>query len=379
MARDVVTRTERLVAVDTAPGCSTGPAVDLLREELRALGADVAVQSAELDGLAQHNLVARFGGAGPAGLLLAGHVDTVPWQQDFRATTQPERDGRRLFGRGACDMKGPLSAQIEAAAACCETLKRPLVLAFTYAEEIGCHGALQLTADNRALGDLTGGVCIVGEPTGLRPIVGHKGYAVAWIDLGGAPAHSSNPWDGADTSVALGRLLVELHALREQLRVEAPAGSRHDPPCTTLNTGLVTSGLGTNMVPDRSRVSLEWRPVPGTDHEALRRAVQACLERACAGCDGVEGRLDWPRALPAFDQSDSDAFVTWATARTGLTGGLVSFYTEAELYRDGLSLPTIVCGPGAIEQAHTVDESIGFDELEQGVAFYADAIEHCCG
>jgi len=379
MARDVVELTERLVGIDTAPGCSTIGMVETLVGELKGLGAHVRVQDGEWGGVAQRNLVARFGGEEPAGLILAGHIDTVPWQPENRATVRPERDGRTLYGRGSCDMKGPIAAQIEAAARTRGALRQPLVLLYSYAEEVGCHGALRLVERPALAGDTAGAVAIVGEPTGCVPIVAHKGYCVATIRLKGLPVHSSNPWAGADASVALGVLLVELHGLREALRREGDPACGLTPPCTTLNTGVISAGTAENVVPGRAELLLEWRPVPGTDGESLRRRVQRCIDTACSAAPGVRGELDWPPPLPPFKQETDSRVVSWLVERTGQQPGTVAFYTEAELYRSGLGIPTVVCGPGSIAMAHRVDESIGFDELEAGAALYSDAIGAFCG
>jgi len=379
VSEDVVTLTERLVSVDTAPGRSTGPLAELLSDRLTALGATVRSQQGEHEGVPQTNLVARFGGDAPAGLVLGGHIDTVPWDGGMRATTAAERDGRTLYGRGTCDMKGPIAAQVLAAALRSESLRRPLVLIYSYAEEVGCHGALHMMTDASVAGDVTGAVCIVGEPTGFKPIVAHKGYAVATIRLAGEPAHSSDPWAGADASVALGVLLADLHGLRDALREEGDPSLGLTPPCTTLNTGIVSAGTASNVVPDRAEIRLEWRPLPGFDSAALGRRVQALLDRACAAAPGVSGRLDWPEALPAFHQAEDVPVVRFLAERAGCAPGTVPFYTEAELYRTGLDIPTVVCGPGAIAKAHRVDESIEFDELEAGVELYSDAISAFCG
>lgn len=378
MSDDVVTLTERLVSVDTAPGRSTSPLAELLVERLNALGARVRCQRGEHGGQPQTNIVARFGGDAPAGLVLGGHIDTVPWDDGMRATTEAERDGRTLYGRGTCDMKGPIAAQVLAAASTAGALRRPLVLIYSYAEEIGCHGALHLMADPSLLGDVSGASCVVGEPTGFLPIVAHKGYAVAGIRLSGEPAHSSDPSAGADASVALGLLLRELHELRDALREEGDPSLGLTPPCTTLNTGLVSAGTAANIIPDRAELRVEWRPLPGFDSKALGQRVQRIVDRACAAVPGVTGRLDWPEALPAFRQADDAPIVTFLASRTGHSPGTVPFYTEAELYRGGLGIPTVVCGPGAIANAHRVDESIEFDELEAGVELYADTIREFC-
>ena len=376
---DVVSLTERLVRVDTAPGRSTNGIVGLLAEEMRELGGVVTVQDAVLDGVEQQNLVVRFGGEGPAGLVLAGHIDTVPWTNEMRATATPERDGRTLYGRGTCDMKGAVAAQIEAAAACHEALKRPLVLAWTHSEEVGCHGAVQLVGQPALVGDLSDAACIVGEPTDLVPITSHKGYGGVRIELTGEPAHSSNPWAGADASQALATLLRDLHELRESLRDEAPPSTLHDPPSTTINTGLVKAGSARNVVPGSASVDVEFRPIPGADLKDLRRRLRACADLACASSPGVTHEMHWLPVHPAFDQPVNTRLIEWLVERTGHAPAGVPFYTEAELYRSGLDIPTVVCGPGSIEQAHRVDESVSFEALGAGQALYEDAIRSFCG
>jgi acetylornithine deacetylase len=276
-------------------------------------------------------------------------------------------------------VKGPIAAQVVAAEASRSALRRPLVLLFSYAEEVGCHGAVAAMARRADLGDVEGAACIVGEPTDLAPIVAHKGYGMAAIRLSGVPAHSSDPWAGADVSVALAALLTGLHALREELRETGDPDCGLLPPCTTLNTGVISAGTADNVVPDRAQVSLEWRPLPGFDGESLERRVRSILQHACATAPGVAGTLDWPDPMPPFHQAADSRLVEWLVGRTGRATGTVAFYTEAELYRAGLSLPTVVCGPGTIAKAHRVDESIDFDQLEAGVDLYRDAIETFCG
>jgi acetylornithine deacetylase len=379
MSQDVVGLTEEFIAVDTAPGRPTGPLAERLAGRLAALGAHVRLPSGAWDGVPQHNVVARLGGDGPAGLILAGHVDTVPWQEGQRATARPERDGRTLYGRGSCDMKGPIAAQLVAAERMAHALRRPLVLLYSYAEEVGCHGAMDLMRRPAEAGDVSAAVAIVGEPTGTVPVLAHKGYAVATLRLLGRAAHSSDPAAGADASLALGVLLTELAGLRERLVAEGDPACGLVPPFTTLNTGVIRAGTAENVIPDRAELLLEWRPLPGFDSAALGRRVAACLERACAAAPGVRPELEWPEPLPPFRQDPDAPLVGWLAGRTGHAPGTVAFYTEAELYRAGLGVPTVVCGPGSIAQAHRVDESIGFDELEAGVELYADAIAAFCG
>ncbi|MBM3986250.1 MAG: M20 family metallopeptidase, partial [Planctomycetes bacterium] len=144
-------------------------------------------------------------------------------------------------------------------------------------------------------------------------------------------------------------------------------------------TGLLRAGLARNVVPDRAEVVLELRPVPGADPAALQAAVAACVERATAAVPGTRGTVEWVETMPAFGQDRGAELVRWLGEATGQAPGVVPFYTEAELYRAGLGLPTCVCGPGSIDQAHRVDESILFDELAAGEELYLRAIGAFCG
>jgi acetylornithine deacetylase len=209
-------------------------------------------------------------------------------------------------------------------------------------------------------------------------MTGHKGYWIAELSLFGVPAHSSRPTLGADASRALALLLGELHALREEL-ARSSVAEGFEPRQTTLNTGLISAGLARNVIPDRAQVTVELRPVPGVDAEGLKRAVAGCLQRAVTQVPGTRGELEWIETMPAFGQAPQAPVVGWLRERTGAAPGVIPFYTEAELFRAGLGVDAVVCGPGSIDQAHRTDESVLFDELEAGVALYADAIAEFCG
>ncbi len=378
MNRDVVSLTETLVESDSAPGCSTDPVAGLVAEALTLVGAHVTLQRGLYEGVSQRNVVARFGGDASAGLILAGHLDTVPWAEGTKATTSPLREGTVLYGRGTCDMKGAVAAQIEAAASMADKLARPLVLVYTYAEEVGCHGAVDLVADASLLGDVQEACCIVGEPTDMTPITGHKGYGTATIQFKGCAAHSSDPWAGADASQVLGVFLERIHRLREDLQEEGK-DSGHQPPGTTFNTGLIRAGTAANVIPEKAELVLEVRRLPETSVEEIRKRVEACLKEACESVKGVEGHIFWHEEQPPFAQPEGDRLVEWLTKKTGQKTGRVPFYTEAEIYRTGFVVPTVVCGPGSIAKAHREDESVTFEELEGGVALYAEAIAAFCG
>lgn len=380
-AAEVVAIAGELVRRASPSSASNQVVADFVAERLRQAGCRVErIEYRDAAGVGKVNVVAKLG-RGAGGLTFFAHTDTVP-ADDWAAGAPftPEVRQGRLYGRGACDMKGPIAAMLQAAARAARgrPLRRPLALAFTFAEETGCDGALALVDARAALGDLSGAQCLVGEPTGLRPMTGHKGYWIAQLSLSGVPAHSSRPHLGADASRALALLLAGLHELRQRLAA-GPHAAGFDPPHTTLNTGLLSAGQARNVVPDRAEVTVELRPVPGADAAALRAALEDCLRRATAAVPGTSGTLRWVEAMPAFGQPPGAPLVDWLAARTGAAPGVVPFYTEAELYRAGLGTPACVCGPGSIDQAHRVDESIAFEELAAGEELYAEAIAAFCG
>ena len=371
---DPVRLTERLVALDTVSARPNAALVADLSEHLKALGGRVITQP-KPDDPAQVNLLAWFGPEpqGRAGLALAGHTDTVPWDSSMRATTAPERDGRRLYGRGTCDMKGAIAAMV------CATeridraaLRKPLALAFTFQEEIGCLGAKHLV---RGV-ELPVEHCIIGEPTGLRPVTRHKGYVIARVFLRGLPCHSSDPDQGV-SAIHAGALAIDaLMGLAQEWKA-IPDSSGLQPPWTTLNVGLFDGGAARNMVAEHAAFTVEVRPLPGQDPSALLDAVERTARAAAERVSGISVRMerveiDVPLATP-----DAAPIVRWLTERTGREPGTVPFYTEGAFFTE-LGASTVICGPGEIAQAHRVDEWVELDALEEAADVYAAAIEEHC-
>ncbi len=371
---DPVTLTEELVSYDTVSERPNAALCQRLTELLEPLGAQLEVQRSPKDPQ-QHNLLARFGPEGRGGLALAGHTDTVPFDASMRANTRPERDGRRLYGRGTCDMKGAIAAMIHAARRGEDlVLAKPLWMVFTFQEEIGCHGAKLL----ESLRPLPVDHCIIGEPTGLRPVTLHKGYAVARIDLYGSPCHSSDPDRGASAVHGAARAVDGLLALGEELKGEGgPSDGPLQPPWTTLNVGLFSGGTARNVVPDRASFCLEMRPLPSTDVAGLLARAEARAREAASTVPGL--RLDFVpvETNPPLGTPSDGRLVSWLVERQDSEEIAVPFYTEAPMFTR-MGAETCVCGPGEIAQAHRVDEWVEFDALEAASDLYLDAIREFC-
>ena len=373
MPLDPVRLTEELVSFDTVSSRSNAPCLARVAELLEPLGALITLQRKPGDA-GQVNLIARFGPDGPGGLALAGHSDTVPWDASMRATTSPERSGSKLYGRGTCDMKGAIAAMLCAVEATDRTaLLDPLVLAFTFEEEIGCHGAKLL----EATAPLEVEQCIIGEPTGLRPVTLHKGYVTAVATLKGTPCHSSDPSQGASAVHAAARAVDALLRLGEEWRGAPDPSCGLTPPYTTMNIGVLSGGTARNVVPEAATFSIETRPLPGTDTDALVAQLRATVAAAAATVPGVTAEVGHVEQDAPFRTSDDARLTRFLAETTCLDPSTVPFYTEGRRF-NRMGATTVVCGPGEIAQAHRVDEWVELDALEAAAELYRAAIEEFC-
>ena len=372
---DVVSLTRRLVAFDTVSARSNAACISFLRETVEALGFTTQLHDCSSPGgPSKLNLIARRGG-GPGGLLLAGHSDTVPFRPDQRATLSAFQEGGALWGRGTCDMKGAIAAQLVAAEATADLgLRRPLTLAFTCDEEIGCLGAKRL---------LTAGLiqarhAIVGEPTSLKPVRMHKGYVGLKVDLLGVAAHSSDPSRGRSAIRGAGRVLLALEALEEALATrgyQAQPGAFKPDRCT-VNVGLIEGGVARNVIAERCSFTVELRPLPGQAPADLVAEVEARVQQAVTPL-GLGFELSAPTRDPAMETPADAEVLAFLRERSGAEAGAVAFSTEGKEYNQ-MGLETAIFGPGSIDLAHQEDERVPLDELEAAVEHYRAAILHFC-
>ena len=369
---DPLTLTEDLVRLDSVSSRPNRAVCERIAESVASLGG--VVRRVEKPGAPGHvNLLVRFGPDRPGGLALTGHADTVPWDDSMRATIVPERSGGRLYGRGTCDMKGAIAAMVCAAAGADRSaLRKPLWLAFTFQEEIGCLGAKHL-AD---VAPLAVDHCIIGEPTDLRPVTLHKGYVIAEARLRGTPCHSSNPAAGASAVHAAARAIDGVLAQGAAWK-GAPQDTPLVPPYPTVNVGLVSGGTARNVVPEEARFTIEMRPLPGSDPHAMLDRLEDVVRVAAGTIEGVEFAFDRHEVDRPFGARPAAPVVAFLQARTGLETGSVPFYTEAAFFEE-MGADVCVCGPGEIAQAHRVDEWVALDALDAAEVLYREAIEEFC-
>ena len=311
------------------------------------------------------NMLASFGPATGAGIVLSGHSDVVPvtgqnWQTD--PFTLTERDGK-LHARGASDMKGFLAAMLTAAQRCdAAKLPRPLHLIFSYDEEIGCIGVRDLLERLRAEHFQAQG-CIIGEPTEQRVITGHKGKIAGCVCCRGRAAHSANPALGCNAIMLAGEML---HEMRD-LQAELTKGRRDDAypfPFTSLHAGTIKGGVALNVVPDYCEIEFEIRHIAGEDTSALLRRLGAAGERLGAASNGGTVEVRVTNDYPGVETPRGAAItqIALAAAHTEETGK-IGFGTEAGLFTQALGMETVICGPGSIDRAHKADEYVTRDEL----------------
>ncbi len=318
------------------------------------------------------NLFATLGPEVDGGILLSGHSDVVPvTDQDWSSDpfVMEERDGR-LYGRGTCDMKGFIAACLAMAPTyAAQVSTRPMHFAFTYDEEIGCFGAQHLAADLQARG-LTPGVAIIGEPTEMRVIEGHKGCYEYSTHFHGLEGHGSAPDLGVNAVEYAVRYVAELLQLKQRLRGMAPAGSRFDPPWTTVNIGALQGGVAHNVIASKAQVDWEMRPVTARDADFVKTALRQLCETHLL----PQMRQTYPEAeitletigevagLEPMDQNEARRIMAELTGANG--ADLVAFGTEAGIFQ-ALGMDVVVCGPGSIAQAHKADEYLALDQLDQ--------------
>ena len=360
---DPVALTQRLVrAKSVNPPGDTVEVVEVLSSFLKPCGYSLTTVETPGGG---RNLLAVLKGSGqrPA-LCLTGHMDTVPlgatpWSVD---PFGGEIRSGRLYGRGASDMKAGVSAMVSAAVAMAEIADRAgdVVLILTAAEETGCLGAKALAASG--LLSRPAGALLVAEPTGCRPLLGHKG--ALWVRAGftGKAAHGSMPQHGVnavDMAVRAATLLPQLLADREPHPFLGPP---------TLSICTFQGGGKVNVVPDKAVVELDIRTVPGMNHDAVLKALQLLWPQAA-----LQVLTDVPPVLTDSDDPFVSSALNVLAALEGArpTPGSVSFFTDASVLAEALDNPPVLLfGPGESEQAHQTDESCPVDAITMARNFY---------
>lgn len=357
-----------LIAFPTVSADSNLQLITYAGDLLSSAGAQLSV-SLDASGT-KANLFATIGPERDGGVVLSGHTDVVPvegqdWTSDPFAMS--ERDGR-LYGRGTCDMKGFIAACLAVAPRFAALdLARPLHFAFTYDEEVGCLGARALV-DELAKAGLRPAAAIIGEPTMMGVIEGHKGCYEYTTEFTGLEGHGSQPDKGVNAVEYAVRYISRLMALGEELKARAPAGSRFTPPWTTVQVGRIAGGNARNTIAGQCSVEWEMRPVHTDDSDHVKRQLGAyvdeqllpAMRHVCKDASIVTHVIGEVRGLLPVSQSEARDIVFELTGNH--EAELVSFGTEAGLFQE-IGISSVICGPGSIAQAHKPDEFIEISQL----------------
>ena len=321
------------------------------------------------------------------GLVLSGHTDVVPvegqdWSSDpFRATIR----GDKLYGRGACDMKGFIACALTllpqaVALSNSGTLKRPLHLALSFDEEVGCLGAPLILADLQARG-IQPDYCIVGEPTNMAMVVAHKGVAVYRCRIHGKSAHSSLTHQGVNAISYASRLIGFVDDLAEKISLRDDNDALFDVPYSTLSVGTIQGGTATNIVPNLCEFTFDYRNLPHMTQDDIVAPIKAKVAELTAQMQirapetGIE--LLQQESVPAMTDNDNGTLQKLISALTGDNERhKVAYATEGGQFTNS-GIPTIICGPGSIEQAHKADEYVELSEIARCDTFLRKLLDSC--
>lgn len=362
-----------LIAFPTVSSQSNLAAIAYIAERLERAGARVEVMEDKSGQKA--NLFATLGPERAGGLVLSGHSDVVP-VEDQPWTSDPfamvERDGK-LYGRGTCDMKGFIATcltkldRLKAAAQ-----ERPIHFAFTHDEEVGCLGARDLVEVLRGR-EIRPAMAVIGEPTEMRVIEGHKGCCEYTVTFTGAEGHGSAPEKGVNAVEYAARYINRLMQLRTALIARCPDGSRFDPPYTTINIGGLKGGHAHNVIAGKATLEWEMRPVVQDDMDFVKRDLSTYvgdvllpdMRRIAPHADITTEIIGEVAGLMPMDDNAARDLICRLTGAN--TCDVVPFGTEAGLFQQ-IGMEAVICGPGSIDQAHKPDEYIALDQLSQSLA-----------
>ena len=322
-----------------------------------------------------------------AGLVLSGHTDVVPVDgQDWTSNPfKAEIRGDKLYGRGSCDMKGfiacavnllPRAAQLSKAG----QLRRPLHLALSFDEEVGCLGAPLILADLVKRG-IKPDYCIVGEPTLMNMVVAHKGIAVYRCRVHGKSAHSSLTHQGVNAISYASKMIGYVDSLADEFTGREDNDNLFDVPFSTLSVGTIQGGTATNIVPNLCEFTFDYRNLPHMTQDDILAPIQAKVAelnaqmQARAPETGIE--LQQLESVPAMTDNTNNELQQLVAALTqDDKRHKVAYATEGGQFTDA-GIPTIICGPGSIEQAHKADEYVALSEIERCDKFLQKLLESC--
>jgi acetylornithine deacetylase len=375
---------ERFIGFDTVSRNSNLPLIEFVRDHLLDLGFEVSLTHDDEGRKA--NLLATIGPREVPGIVLSGHTDVVPvndqaWTSDpFKLTRRDDR----FLGRGVVDMKGFLAIATAYAGKLADAaLARPVHLAMSYDEEVGCLGVPRLVEDLARRGPRPY-ACIVGEPSGMELIVAHKGKIGGRVSVTGLAAHSGVAHIGINAVEAASEAVARLKQIGHRLKTQGPFNSGFEEPSyTTIQTCRIEGGTAVNIVPAHCVFDFDIRYLPGEDprhyvHECKDYVERNVLPGMKVGL--AEASFDWvevPGCLPLNTDEDEEVVDLARILAEASTVTRVGFGTEAGYFQEA-GIPTVICGPGDIGQAHKPDEFITLDQIARCENFMKRMIDHAC-
>jgi acetylornithine deacetylase len=372
---------ERLIAFDTTSRSSNLALIDDVQAMLEGAGARCR-RTYDPTGT-KANLFATFGPEESGGYVLSGHTDVVPvdgqaWSSDpFKA----EIRGDRLYGRGACDMKGFVGVALSCLPQIANAkLTRPIHFALSYDEEVGCIGVRGLLDDLAASG-ITPALAVIGEPSSMKVVGAHKSGTVVHTRCCGKEGHSSAPHKGASAVMMAGEFIAYLDSLGTELAKDRDPS--FDPPYSTVQANVVSGGTAVNILAREAVVTWECRGLPDRDAKAVvdraaLHATQAILPRYRPGAPEARFETTLHSHYPGLVLDSDSPAVALAREISGSNAvETVAYGTEAGLFQRA-GIPAVVCGPGSIDQAHKPDEFVALTELEACEKFLHRLIARAC-
>jgi acetylornithine deacetylase len=370
---------ERLVAFPTVSRDSNLPLIEFVQDYLKQHG--IAATLVPNDDGTKANLYATMGPHKPGGVVLSGHTDVVPvdgqpWHTD--PFTLTERDGR-LYGRGTCDMKAFTAIALSLVPEM-QALTSPIHLALSYDEEVGCLGAPRMIEQLKTQIPTPSAV-VVGEPTEMKLVTAHKGLMAHRTTVRGHEAHSSQTHRGVSAVMTASRLITHLDDMARTLRAQTSSNTGFEPAWTTIHVGTVQGGTAINIISRHCEFTWDLRNIPDDDpQELLDRFQHFYEEKVLPEMHDVdpETRIDTTimARVPALRHEPASAAVKLVQDLTSETAMFkVPFAAEAGQFQEA-GFPTVICGPGSIDQAHQRDEFISIEQLDKGVDFMRRLIAH---
>ena len=382
----------RLVGFDTVSAKSDRDAMEYIAKELAPRGFKTALQPVELVGVSQANLVAWAGPPRADGLIISGHVDTVPYEGQpgwERAPLKLEPAGDRIYGRGTTDMKGFIAECLDGARTLdASRLKRPLVFVFTASEEIGCLGAHSVAP---ALKQIIGETPVprlawIGEPTSWGVAHAHKSIVSMTVTVRGIGGHSGAPAKGVSAIAVMGRVMDVIGRYQQELAARRPAQYAEvfpDSPHDVLNFGTVHGGIALNMIAEECKLRISYRTLPDSEPLGVYREIERRLG-ALDGHDYAGGEhrakieITLMNVVPPLDSPRGTALEAALFEVTGAKTSGGALYGTDGAWFTGSGITSLICGPGDLEQAHQPNEHVRREAFERGPAIINKVIERMC-